>query len=126
MELFRPILLWILIKREYPNDRKKVLRKTLLHWLPYLAVFVGFTAYRILHSSTYAYQVGVLDQFSTAPLPTLLGLARQAVISVADALAFSWWKAFSWWRKTAFYRRHSAAGGDPFRPGAASGGSLPP
>ncbi len=94
MELFRPILLWILIKREYPKDRKKVLRKTLLHWLPYLAVFVGFTAYRILHSSTYAYQVGVLDQLSTAPLPTLLGLARQAVISVADALAFSWWKAF--------------------------------
>ena len=94
MELFRPILLFLLIKRAQSPDRKGVLRKTFLHWLPYLAVFVGFTVYRILHSSTYAYQVGVLDQLAAAPLPTLLGLAKQAVISVADALAFSWWKAF--------------------------------
>ncbi|HPI26218.1 MAG TPA: hypothetical protein PLO57_07130, partial [Candidatus Cloacimonadota bacterium] len=35
-----------------------------------------------------------MDQLAAAPLPTLLGLAKQAVISVADALAFSWWKAF--------------------------------
>lgn len=94
MELFRPILLWILIKREHPDNRKMVLRKTFLHWLPYLAVLVGFTTYRILHSSTYAYQIGVLDQLSAAPLPTLFGLAKQAVISVSDAIAFSWWQAF--------------------------------
>ncbi len=94
MELFRPILMWILIKRAHPENHKTVLRKTFLHWLPYLAVFVGFTTYRILHSSTYAYQVGVLDQLAAAPLATLLELAKNAVISVADALAFSWWKAF--------------------------------
>ncbi|MEL7645597.1 MAG: hypothetical protein AAGU04_04945 [Anaerolineaceae bacterium] len=94
MELFRPVLLWILMKRAYPENRKAVLRKTILHWLPYLALVVGFTAYRILQSSTYAYQVGILDQLAAAPLATLLELAKKAVLSVADALAFSWWKAF--------------------------------
>ncbi len=94
MELFRPVLLWILMKRAHPDKPKTVLRESFLHWLPYLAVLVGFSAYRILQSSTYAYQVGILDQFSAAPLPTLLELAKKALLSVADALALSWWKAF--------------------------------
>lgn len=94
MELFRPVLLYILVWRAAPDRQKTTWRRAFLHWLPYLAVFIGFTAYRILRSSAYAYQVGVLDQLSAAPLPTLLGLAKQAVISVSDALVFSWWKAF--------------------------------
>jgi len=94
MELFRPILLFLLIKRAQSPNRKGTARKTFLHWLPYLMVVIGFTIYRVLHSSTYAYQVGILDQLSAAPLATLLGLARQAVISVADALVYAWWQAF--------------------------------
>ena len=90
MELFRPIVLYLLLHREYPRPLKAVGR-ALLHWLPYLAIFAGFTVFRILYSSKYSYQIGILEQLSNNPIDTLQTLLSKGVWSVFDATMTAWW-----------------------------------
>jgi len=54
---------------------------------------VFFTAYRVLFSDTFAYQVGIIDQLRTSPLLTINELVIKAVNSVTEALVIAWWNA---------------------------------
>lgn len=90
IELIRPVVLWFILRRIYPQPLK-TLGRTLLHWLPYLAVYAGFTGYRILYSSKYSYQVGILNQFSGDPVTALLDLVSKIFWSVYDAALAAWW-----------------------------------
>jgi len=93
MELFRPIFLFLVINKKEPNNLKNSLIKAFQHWVPYLILFIGFTAYRVIYSQTYAYQVGIIDQLRTAPLLTIKELVIKAVNSVTEALVIAWWNA---------------------------------
>ena len=93
MELFRPIFLFLVINKKESNNIKNSLIKTLQHWVPYFILFIGFTAYRVIYSQTYAYQVGIIDQLRTAPLLTIKELVIKAVNSVTEALVIAWWNA---------------------------------
>ncbi|HWR66667.1 MAG TPA: hypothetical protein VN364_11160 [Bellilinea sp.] len=90
MELFRPIVLYLLLRREYPRPLKAV-SQALLHWLPYLAIFAGFTAFRIINSSAYSYQVGMLDLLANNPIGAIKDLVVSAVLAVYDATLKAWW-----------------------------------
>ena len=93
MELFRPIFLFLVINKKEPNNLKNSLIKAFQHWVPYLILFIGFTAYRVIYSQTYAYQVGIIDHLRTAPLLTIKELVIKAVNSVTEALVIAWWNA---------------------------------
>lgn len=89
LELIRPVVLWLILRREYQRPLQAV-GKTFLHWLPYLVVYAGFTGYRILNSSKYSYQVGILDQFSGDPITAVLDLVSKIFWSVYEALFAAW------------------------------------
>lgn len=95
MELFRPIFLFLVINKKESNNNKNSLIKAFQHWVPYLILFIGFTAYRVIYSHTYAYQVGIIDQLRTSPLLTINELVIKAVNSVNEALVISWWNALN-------------------------------
>jgi len=90
MELFRPIVLYLLLRREYPRPLKAV-SQALLHWLPYLAIFTGFTAFRIINSSAYSYQIGLLELLASNPIGTIKDLVGAAALAVYDAALTAWW-----------------------------------
>jgi hypothetical protein len=46
LELIRPVIIWLLLS-EQGLSRNARLKKTFLHWLPYLAVLVLFVVYRL-------------------------------------------------------------------------------
>ena len=98
MELFRPIVLWLLLYRE---SRKPVTAggKALVQWLPYLAVFSGFTYFRISFSSAYSYQIGILDQLANNPASIVLELFSKAFWSVYDSTFTVWWTLMDLFKK---------------------------
>lgn len=98
MELFRPIVLWLLLYRE---GHKPVTAggKALVQWLPYLVVFSGFTYFRISFSSAYSYQVGILDQLANNPASTVLELFSKAFWSVYDSTFTVWWTLMDLFKK---------------------------
>lgn len=89
LELVRPVLLFLAI----PKDKKTVFSK-LLHtlglYLPYLAVVVGFTAFRVLRSDLYSYQIGFINQIKAAPLETIKNLMLQLIKGLYDSSAAVW------------------------------------
>lgn len=89
LELVRLLLLYLAL----PKESKPVLSK-LLHtlglYLPYLAVVVGFTAFRVLRSDLYSYQISILDQFQAAPLETINGLLNHMGQGLYDSSVAVW------------------------------------
>ena len=98
MELFRPIVLYLILQREHPRPLKAI-GQTMLQWLPYLAIFAGFTIFRILYSSKYSYQIGILEQLSNNPFNTLQTLISKGVWSVFDATLTAWWNLIQLFNK---------------------------
>ena len=94
LELFRPILLWIMHHKENPQNRKKTFKLVLLDYLPYLLLLIAFLVYRISQRSTYQYEIKLLDQLKTTPWQTIQQLATQAFHSVIDGLYWAWSEAF--------------------------------
>lgn len=72
LEFARPILLWFVTNQNQQN--KSVFKKTLLNWLPYLIVLIGFTSFRVLFSQSYGYQIHLLDDLHSSPVSTLANL----------------------------------------------------
>ncbi len=75
LELLRPALLWIVLGENEP-DRKKRLRRTLFHSLPYLLLFLGVVIWRAFFFSfqTTNYDLTLLDNLKFQPLQTLFTL----------------------------------------------------
>jgi len=89
LELVRPIILWVVLEKDKATPKLR-LKKTVLNWLPYLAFFMAFTAFRILFGQSYSYKIELLSDLKSAPLDTLLGLAGKAFWSVYDSLVNAW------------------------------------
>ncbi len=89
LELVRPLVLWAVLA-EHKATPKLRFKRTLLNWLPYLAVFLGFTAYRVFFGTSYSYKIQLLTDLKAAPLDTLLGLAGKAFWAVYDSLVNAW------------------------------------
>ena len=93
VELFRPILLWIIHARDYPKQTKKVIRLIFLDWIPYLLVLVAFLGFRISQRNAYSYEISLLDRLRATPISTLLLIGRKAVSSLIDGFFGAWIEA---------------------------------
>jgi len=89
IEFIRPILLWIVLYRENQN-RRNCLKKTLLNWLPFLAVAIAFVIYRLGNSQAYSYQPGLLEKLSVDPIATIFTLVGEVFWAGVDALFRTW------------------------------------
>lgn len=93
LDLLRPLVIFIVLSQE-PAKLKTTLRKTFLHWLPYLAVFVGFTWFRLAFSHLYSYQVGFFEQLFAAPLETLMDIVHRIMSGLQEASLSVWVELF--------------------------------
>lgn len=89
IEFIRPILLWVVLCRENQN-RRNCFRKTLLNWLPYLAVTIAFVIYRLGNTQSYSYQPGLFGELVTDPFATINNLVGEVFWAGIDALFRTW------------------------------------
>jgi hypothetical protein len=73
LELLRPVMLWLVISEGYAgwNDR---IKKTFIHWVPYLGILIGFTVWRVFFFASANYSISAMESLSATPQSTLLGL----------------------------------------------------
>ena len=96
LELLRPVLLWVLVAQREKKWRKR-LRGTLLDWLPYLAVIVGYAVWRLFFVTAQAdtnYPTLVFDFFKQ-PVSTVLHLIQLSAQDLVFFLFTSWYKTLT-------------------------------
>lgn len=94
LELLRPLLLWLLLRREGEKAGQR-LWKTLMRWLPYLGVLIAFLGWRFV---VYPRLLAAPDEnaplllyiLDDAPLPTLIHLAQLFLQDAVHMLLFVW------------------------------------
>lgn len=106
VELFRPILLWIIHARDYPKQPKKVLKFVLMDWAPYLLVLIAFMVFRISQRDIYSYRISLFDKLTTTPISATFNLLKDAVFSISDGLFKSWFEAFRTLKTEILIRRN--------------------
>lgn len=89
LELIRPIVLWIVLSDSYKGLFTRF-KQTLLKWVPYILIVVGFTIYRVSFTTKYSYKISLLDQLQTAPIQTLFRLIGEIFWSTLDAVINAW------------------------------------
>jgi hypothetical protein len=96
LELVRPLLIWWVLGEEYPIWQNR-LKRSLLHWLPYLLVFLGAAFWRafFFRFQTQNYQPLLLEGLRNEPLTALLNLAGNILLSLWDVLVLGWFRAFT-------------------------------
>ncbi len=94
LDLLRPVLVWIVLS-ESISQRGKRLQRTLLTWLPYLAIFGGAMFWRSVLFGFQTYQPALLDQLRAQPLQAVLNLLSAMLKDVWIASALAWAKAFT-------------------------------
>ena len=92
IELIRPIILWILLTREEKSSKR--LLKTCFHWMPYLLLLAGFTAWRLFFSEIAKNQPSLLVAMKTNPLDTLMNLFHLVITDQIYIIVSSWGRAF--------------------------------
>ena len=90
LELLRPFFIAAALSETTP-DRKERLRKVIRNWVPYLAVFVCGTLYRMFFNRTQTlhYEFKLLTDFKAAPLQTvfryLAGMGKDCLRVIFEA-----------------------------------------
>ena len=78
LELLRPVILWMTL-RPTESNRRVLLRRVILHWLPYLAGALGFLIWRLFLHTTPRGNLILFKQLVADPLTTLLRLSGTIV-----------------------------------------------
>lgn len=99
LELLRPLVLWLATGGEKFASR---VRRTLLLWLPYLALLVGFLAWRVVIQDTPRGQVQLLDKLQANPAPTMLDLVQNVVSDVIQSSLLAWTQTLDFTRLQGF------------------------
>ena len=89
LELVRPVILFFMLTDEEMNTKSR-LRKAIVHWLPYLSLFLGFTLFRILFSHLYSYQVSFFDQLIQKPFHVIKDLVFRILLGLFDSCVYVW------------------------------------
>lgn len=89
LEVIRPVVLGMVIWQQ-ETLRSKRARKTLLAWLPYLAVLIAFLVYRLGSADQFSYKVSLFSELSSAPLSTLIRLISEAFWASVDSVLTTW------------------------------------
>ncbi len=97
LDMVRPIIIWIFLAFQTDGFNQlplmKRIGKTLLHWLPYLAILAAFLFWRVFIFKFPSYQPTLVSELSSQPLKTI-GKLIQRIIE--DAYTASWgaWTQF--------------------------------
>ncbi|MBI1793542.1 MAG: hypothetical protein HYR70_05070 [Chloroflexi bacterium] len=95
LELLRGLLLWLVLRDEPIRLR---LKRTLLHWLPYLFFDLLYVFYRASYSQLYGYErFGTMTFFTLIgqPLAFLSFYLRAAFQDLTEILFSSWYDTFN-------------------------------
>lgn len=89
LEVLRPIFIWMKLA-ENRLGWKQRLKKTVLYWLPYLAVILLFCFWRIFIFKFPTYGPGLLTEIRLHPVPALAGLLVRVAGDFKTILLDSW------------------------------------
>jgi hypothetical protein len=90
LELLRPLFLWLVLRPSIQGLRQRF-KRTLLHWIPYLLIFMGALAWRFLFQATLtSQQPWVLQDLQKQPLNTLIELGREVMKSFYHLFFTAW------------------------------------
>ena len=94
LELIRPFILWLVLKKQSKNE-KTSLRKILLLWLPYITVFVIFLFWRIFVFEFPTYQPGFFEELKQDPSRSILDLFIRIPVDLYTTSVGAWIKSFT-------------------------------
>jgi len=94
LEIARGVFLWTLFDTKAGNSRHK-LATTLKAWLPYLVPWGGILIWRFGISQHVNYEVSLVDQILTSPLPTIWGVISTALSDFIEVSLGAWRKLFA-------------------------------
>ena len=92
VDLIRPVLLWIIFRETHP-EKRTCLKKTALHWLPYLLPLAGYTFWRLLiveFPIPEPHSLGLVAGLRSSPGRGLIQLGRFALTDTLYILINSW------------------------------------
>lgn len=89
LELFRPLVLWFVFS-EQSLAWKERLKKTFLHWSPYLAMTMIFLIWRLFFFSSYMYGPKMLENLATNPEAEIFNLFQTIIQDALEASIFAW------------------------------------
>lgn len=93
-EMMRPLLLWLAL-RPHEAERRRLARRVLLNWLPYLLVFLTFLVWRVFFLKFPYYQPELLTSLSAGPAATLAELGRTVAYDLFTVALGAWAQAFT-------------------------------
>lgn len=79
IELLRPLFLWVALSEGIGSSLKEKLKKTLLIWLPYLVLFLGYGIWRAFFFQSSNYDVQAITDLTTRPGSTIIGLFQNMI-----------------------------------------------
>jgi hypothetical protein len=95
LEVLRPFIIFKFISRKNPDAAlSERIKKTLVRWMPYLAMALLFLYYRIFVASSVLYKVQKLDILSTNPISTILDLIQVQFTNIYTSTILVWSQIF--------------------------------
>jgi hypothetical protein len=93
LELARPFVIWTSLRADLPAPENRF-KRTLRLWIPYLAVFALAVLSRLFIFNNQIYQFNIRDDFSKAPLETMVSLFQSVLSSLWIVSGAAWAQAF--------------------------------
>jgi len=94
LELIRPFILWLLVKKQNKNN-KTAQKRVLFLWLPFLIVFVIFLIWRIFIFKFPTYQPGFFEELEQDPSNSILALLGRIPVDLFTSSAGAWIKSLT-------------------------------
>lgn len=101
LELIRPVLLWIILKQRFQENRTTI-KKVLSLWLPHLLIFLAFLLWRVFILKFPTYEPDLLDGYQSNPASTLLNLLGRVPTDFLTVTAGAWAHTFTFPGMSAF------------------------
>ncbi len=93
LELARPAVIWLALRRDFPTPRQR-LRAGLRVWLPYLSVFLLAVLSRVFIFNNQVYGFGLFSKLKAEPLATSLSLLQNIALSLWTVVPAAWAQVF--------------------------------
>jgi hypothetical protein len=94
LELIRPFIIWLVLKKEIA-DKKKAFQKVLLLWLPYLIIFCSFLVWRVFVFKFPTYQPGFFEELEQNPYQSIFELFKRIPLDFYTTTVGAWVKSLT-------------------------------
>lgn len=95
LDLLRPLLAWVVLGQCGEYSPRERIKKTVIVWLPYLAVFAGAMFWRSVLFGFQTYQPTLMSELKSQPVQALQKLVPLVLRDVWKTSAGAWVKAFT-------------------------------